>query len=152
MVELARFKVNAPDVVSETIDGESVIINLSTGSYYSLNQAGADIWNLIEANASLPALIGQLTQRYTANPDEIESAVLQLVEQLQKEGLIVPVLLEAADTELDGNELAQATPVAEKLNFEIPVLQTYTDMQDLLLLDPIHEVEEDAGWPSKKVA
>jgi hypothetical protein len=27
-----------------------------------------------------------------------------------------------------------------------PVLDKYTDMQELLLLDPIHEVD-DAGWP-----
>jgi len=30
--------------------------------------------------------------------------------------------------------------------FEKPKLQKFTDMQDLLLLDPIHEVDE-AGWP-----
>jgi hypothetical protein len=29
-------------------------------------------------------------------------------------------------------------------------LNKYTDMQDLLLLDPIHEVDA-AGWPSTKV-
>ncbi len=30
--------------------------------------------------------------------------------------------------------------------FEAPVLESYSDMQDLLLLDPIHDVD-DAGWP-----
>jgi hypothetical protein len=30
--------------------------------------------------------------------------------------------------------------------FEKPGLQKYSDMQDLLLLDPIHEVDE-MGWP-----
>ena len=30
--------------------------------------------------------------------------------------------------------------------FEPPSLETFTDMRDLLLLDPIHEVT-DAGWP-----
>jgi hypothetical protein len=36
------------------------------------------------------------------------------------------------------------------LAFTQPVLEVYTDMQDLLLLDPIHEVDEEAGWPSPK--
>jgi hypothetical protein len=30
-----------------------------------------------------------------------------------------------------------------------PVLEPFGDMQDLLLLDPVHEVDEDAGWPTK---
>ena len=39
--------------------------------------------------------------------------------------------------------------VTEKLAYEHPVLQKYTDMEDLLLLDPIHDVDE-AGWPARK--
>ena len=31
-----------------------------------------------------------------------------------------------------------------------PVLNKYSDMQDLLLLDPIHDVDEEAGWPTNK--
>jgi hypothetical protein len=31
-----------------------------------------------------------------------------------------------------------------------PVLEVFTDMQDILLLDPIHDVDYDAaGWPSR---
>ncbi len=28
-------------------------------------------------------------------------------------------------------------------------MNKYTDMQDLLLLDPIHEVDETKGWPTR---
>jgi hypothetical protein len=31
-----------------------------------------------------------------------------------------------------------------------PVLERYTDMQELLFLDPIHDVDE-SGWPHRKV-
>jgi hypothetical protein len=30
------------------------------------------------------------------------------------------------------------------------VLQKYTDMESLLLADPIHDVDEEAGWPQVK--
>ena len=43
----------------------------------------------------------------------------------------------------------ETDPGIERLSFEAPILHKYTDMQDLLLLDPIHEVDE-AGWPSVK--
>jgi hypothetical protein len=34
--------------------------------------------------------------------------------------------------------------------FSRPILTKYTDMKELLLLDPIHEVDE-TGWPNPKV-
>jgi hypothetical protein len=45
--------------------------------------------------------------------------------------------------------VATALPpvVSGRLSFTHPQLQKYTDMQELLLLDPIHEVEE-SGWPA----
>jgi len=33
--------------------------------------------------------------------------------------------------------------------FSAPVLNAYTDMEELLLLDPIHDVDQ-AGWPMPK--
>ena len=32
--------------------------------------------------------------------------------------------------------------------FEMPTLEKYTDMQDLVLIDPVHQVDE-AGWPRR---
>jgi hypothetical protein len=42
-------------------------------------------------------------------------------------------------------EAPNAAPTGEKLPFKAPELQKYTDMQDFLLVDPIHETDE-AGW------
>ena len=33
--------------------------------------------------------------------------------------------------------------------FEPPLISKYSDMQELLILDPIHDVS-DAGWPNPK--
>jgi len=43
-----------------------------------------------------------------------------------------------------------APPLPAGTVFAPPVLEVYTDMQDLLLLDPIHDVDETVGWPSPK--
>ena len=37
----------------------------------------------------------------------------------------------------------------ERLWFEAPSLEKYTDMQDLVLLDPVHEVDQ-TGWPRQQ--
>ena len=35
----------------ETMDGETILIHLETGAYYSLDGAGADTWELLAASA-----------------------------------------------------------------------------------------------------
>lgn len=48
MNSASQFRINAPTVISETIDGEAIIINLDTGAYYSLRETGAAVWQLID--------------------------------------------------------------------------------------------------------
>ena len=43
-----RLRVNRPTVISETIDGEAVVINLDSGHYYSLDGTAGEIWSLVE--------------------------------------------------------------------------------------------------------
>ena len=141
------FKVNSSDVVSETIDGETVIVSLARGTYYSLDQVGASVWNLIEAGATVEAIVDEILKKFDSDPSEMTSATKSLIAQLQAEQLIV-VSNETAQPEVVPNTLEEVPVVKQK--FVAPVLQKYSDMQDLLMLDPIHEVDKIEGWPAKK--
>lgn len=145
----ARFRVNSPTIVHETIDDEAVIINLDTGNYYSLDKAGTDIWNLLESGAAVAEVIEGLTRRYEGDRMDIENAVDRLVAELQQEALIIPDRVKEPEGIKASNMQVETGMEAERPSFEIPILHKYTDMQDLLLLDPIHEVD-DTGWPSVK--
>jgi len=147
MTDNTRFRVNTPDVTHETIDGEAVIINLVTGNYYSLQHEGAHMWHLLQNRTPLAVVVDELVCGYNADKNEVERGVLQLVTELQQEQLIVRIT---------DNENVAATPVEhrpwnvnDRRSFQTPTLQKFTDMQELLILDPIHEVDE-AGWPHKK--
>ena len=98
-----RFRVNSPNVIHETIEGEVILIDLKTGTYYSLRDSGAAIWQSIEQGAG---------------EDDIEAEPM-------------------ARPSDNG---------AARLPFAAPVLEKHTDMQDLILLDPVHEVGAE-GWP-----
>ena len=39
-----------------------------------------------------------------------------------------------------------ASPGSERLAFTPPKLERYTDMQEIILLDPVHKVDSQ-GWP-----
>jgi hypothetical protein len=137
-----KFRVNTPTVTHETIDGEAVIINLDSGNYYSLVEAGSFIWSLVEKGASASEVQQVVQQSYQGNATEIDRGVEELLAQLQQENLIVPV--EGAEDLAELNLPSQNGH--EKPSFSAPSLNKFSDMQELLLLDPIHDVDE-AGWP-----
>lgn len=139
------FKINVPQVVHETIDGETVIINLDSGNYYSLREVGAVIWNLIAQGADEAHIVEMLTQRYNGQPETMSQGVNALLTQLQAEQLITPQPSDETNAQPVHTEPEQT----EKQDFVMPVLESFTDMQDLLLLDPIHEVDAAEGWPKQ---
>ena len=73
------------------------------------------------------------------------------IAELQQEDLIVPDDAKKPQRIKGLDVRIEAGSETEKPSFEAPILHKYTDMQDLLLLDPIHEVDE-AGWPVARPA
>ena len=140
------FRVNSPKVVHEVFETEVVIINLGTGTYYSVDGVAADIWTRIDG--AMPGeIVEGLTARYETSAGDIETAVTRFLDELQREGLIVPDQADTDEKERPGR--TAAGPERPLPRFETPVLHKYSDMQDLLLLDPIHDVD-DTGWPMLK--
>jgi hypothetical protein len=137
-----RFRINSPSIVNETIDGEAVMINLDTGSYYSTDRIGAIVWSWIDAGHSIDEILGMLTARYTGDLTAIESATRLFIRQLVVEALIVPAPSDARSPQL-------APSNGDRETFVAPTLERYDDMKDLLLADPIHDVDA-AGWPHHK--
>lgn len=141
------FRINSPTVVQETIDGEVVIVNLAQGFYYSLLDTATDIWSGIEQGLDQAAIVNKLLQLYEVQPDVAETAVSNLLQQLQAEEIVVP------ETTANATQAVEASPetdASEKPVFKSPVLSKYTDMEELLALDPIHDVDE-MGWPNAQI-
>ena len=134
-----RFKVNPAKVVHETIEGEAILIHLDNGFYYSLDGSGAEIWGLLAGSRS-SAEIGQaLDAHYTSDSGAITAEARRLADELLEENLLEPTD-EAPELVPNGGD------GGTKRAFSAPVLKKYEDMQDFLLVDPIHETS-DAGWP-----
>ena len=143
------YKINKANVVSEKFDDEVVIINLDSGNYYSLEGVGFNIWSIIENGASLDKIIDWVMSQYdSSNPEEINKLVSQFVAELCEEDLITPdKTLENKDLKISDNQNERKTISGNPLStLGKIVLQKYTDMQDFLLVDPIHEVEY-TDWP-----
>ncbi len=133
-----RYQPNEPNVIQEVIDGEAIIADLGRGLYFSLDDLGSRIWAALVSGCSSRDITEVCTSRLSA---EAGQGFQDLLDQLLAEQLLVPAAgdgtANGAATFLDGFEDAYAPPRLSK----------YTDMEQLLLLDPIHEVDE-TGWPN----
>ena len=133
-----HYRVAAERAVSETIDGEVVVLDQVAGIYFSLGGAGVDVWNVLLRGATIEGVVAHVEARYEA-PREgtVADAVRALIDALRRDELLASVETEApALSAFDGERRAWAAPVFER----------FTDLQSLLLLDPIHDVDE-GGWP-----
>ncbi len=143
-----QLKVNEPHVVHETIDGETVLLNLRKGLYYSLNDSGSALWDYIQLTGDSVAAIDLLTKHGQAEHKKVASSVNQFLAELIEEGLLVNGKNTDPVSETEVNSMAERLR-SFAIGFSLPAMRKYTDMQDLLLLDPIHDVEEE-GWPEPK--
>jgi hypothetical protein len=137
-VQSERFEINA-QVIDETIDGETIIINLASGNYYSLNASGAVAWDALRRPSTADELAAYLTTRFDGSDDDIRSGANDIIASLRDEQLIT-VSTRHVDADLPAAN-------GDRAPWSRPVLGKYTDMQDLILLDPVHEVQPDRGWP-----
>lgn len=136
-------RVNPSHVVHETIDSETIAIHLGTGSYYSLDGAGSELWVLAAAGTSREHLLAAALGRYEGDSAEIEKSMSSLLAELVREELLVDCGPEAVADAL-------CLPPGQ-IPFVAPILHKYDDMQEFMLVDPLHGVDEVAGWPHAKV-
>jgi hypothetical protein len=76
------------DQVSSDLAGEAIILSLSSGVYYGLNEVGASIWNLIQRPRTIREIHEALLQDYDVEASQCEQDILTLLTELLEVGLI----------------------------------------------------------------
>ncbi|MGN7614504.1 PqqD family peptide modification chaperone [Magnetococcales bacterium HHB-1] len=115
------------DVAAEVMDGEALIIKVSTGVYYNTEGCGGWIWQYCSQGVSLQMLLDTLIHHFSLDADQTRTELYAFIEDLQKESLLIPIDKEMTNITIE--------PLTEQ-TYITPTLQVYRDMQDLLALDP----------------
>jgi hypothetical protein len=137
----ARYGLNAAKVACQVLDGEAIVIHFERGHYYSAAGSGALLLGLLSEGSSVAELGSALVRRFELEPEQAACAVVTFLRQLWAEELLVTISAGAAERSASPTDLTPMT------SFEEPRLVKYTDLEDLLILDPVHEVMLSA-WPA----
>ena len=138
-----RYLIDRKSVTYDRNENDVIVINLETGSYYSGSGPTADLWTLISQGASSAEAARKLASAYSCDENTVLKDVDKCVEALLERGLIKPV---GADVPTAAELVL---PPADRKTWAAPSFEEYTDMWDLIKLDPIHDTGE-LGWPVPK--
>ena len=135
------YKLNEEKMFYDYADGQAVVINYQTGMYYGMNLLASAILDRIVAGKDIEEIITAV-KALPQCPSDIVVRVHAFVKELQETEVIVegPTVPGGADP-LDKE-------VAED-GFDLK-LEMFAEMSDLLLADPVHDVDMQAGWPKLK--
>jgi hypothetical protein len=128
-LDIAR-EIDGPTVIADEVGGETLAINLNTGSYFVIPNGSLAVWNALASGVPAASLL-------IDDDDPRATGLRSFLSQLLEAGL----LREAAE--------AKAAPAFE-WSAEHLLIEQHTDMADLLGLDPIHDADANVGWPMRK--
>ena len=125
------------EIVAETFDDETVLIDVDRGIYFSMQGSAADVWHAFDEPRTPAATCSELA---TDLPEAERAMVEKLIRDLAAQRLII------AAEGVSANAAKPLVPFTAA-SFAVPVLGVFTDLADLIGIDPVHEVDESAGWP-----
>ena len=82
------YRVNTPRVIFENIDGELILVHMEKGAYYTTDEVGALLWDLIEGRASAAEMVTVLHTEYDVARADAETALAAFLERLGAEDLV----------------------------------------------------------------
>lgn len=76
------------EVIAQEVSGETVLLDLKSEQYFSLDAVGTRIWQLVNEGAVLDEIKRTLLKEYDVNEAQIDRDLNVLIEELVREGLL----------------------------------------------------------------
>ena len=140
MREAGRLVVE-PWMTHERLDDQVMMINLETGAYFALERPAADCWTALTGGAGFDGIVAEVVTHFDVPQAQAETDVETFLDSLVEEGIV--------RWSTDGPTDAAPNGVVpdQRLAYRAPQIEKHDDLEELLLLDPIHDVGPE-GWPA----
>ncbi|MFZ5670781.1 MAG: PqqD family protein [Pseudomonadota bacterium] len=76
------------DTVASSVDDQVVILQISSGHFFHLNDGGSRIWDLLDRPMTVGDVCAALSDRYEVEPETCRRDVAEFVELMSAKGLL----------------------------------------------------------------
>jgi len=103
-----------PHVASARAGDATVLMDRKLGTYFTLNEVGGRVWELVGAGATVAVMIGQILDEYEVPRRQVEHDIAATLRQLIDDGLLAPgVASEPAPVEIAPEPVTRPLKTAE---------------------------------------
>ncbi len=78
----------SPEVISQEVSGETVLLDLESENYFGLDEVGTRIWQLIKETNDLQAIYQTLLAEYDVSEQRLQQDLNTLLAEISGLGLI----------------------------------------------------------------
>ncbi len=135
------YKLNEQKMFFDIADNQAIVINTTTGVYYAMNELASFVLEKLLKKNSVDDLAAGL-KKCEHCPKDIEARLAEFIQRLTAFEIILP-----DKEELRENISVPPEVLNDKFLFS---LDEFTDAQDIMIADPVHDVDADKGWPVMK--
>ena len=87
-LSLSSVVVATTDQLSSELGGEAVILHMSRGVYFGLDEVGTRIWSLVQTPRRVSDVCAALQREYEVDAERCQDAVLRLLGEMLDGGLV----------------------------------------------------------------
>ncbi len=82
------YRINKDKIFWRKVEDETVILNIDRGFYYTLDEIGTLIWEMIAASKDEEAIAQDIADSYDVDERSLEKDITSFLKNITKEGLI----------------------------------------------------------------
>lgn len=137
------YKINEEKMFYDMADNQAIVINHVTGMYYGFNMLGSYVVDQLINGVEVVKII-EAIKKCAECPADIDKKVEKFISDVMS----FEILIE--DKNNSGTkDAAEVSKAALADGFELSV-DSFAEAADLILADPVHDVDEGSGWPTMK--
>ena len=131
------YKLNEEKMFYDMAEGQAIVINFTTGMYYGTSSLGSAVLDALLAGTATGDVLKAL-QALEGCPADMEQKLNAFVEALLEKEIIAAGETTGAACVIDAAALTDGWVLS---------VDEFTEVQDLILADPVHDVDVEQGWP-----
>lgn len=134
------YKLNESKFYYDESDNVGIFIDFTTGKYFSLNRIGTEVFSKLSQGCSTKIIISAL-EKLPNCPTSIEKDINDFIDSLKSYEIIVDDDKQEEKCEFKNDDVEDGFK---------PIVDEFSEVQDLIMADPVHDVNEEKGWPVLK--
>ena len=131
------YKLNEEKMFYDMAEGQAIVINFTNGMYYGTSSLGSAVLDALLVGATVEDTCKAI-EALPGCPEDMQAQLDVFIGQLLEKEIIIPSESTGATCAIDASSLTDG--------FKLTV-DEFAEVQDLILADPVHDVDVEQGWP-----